>query len=294
MTVNTKPILTLEDHENPIITPDDHTNPILNPEEQQWLLIHLQDCVHLDSQLKKQHFTTVASYPLAPSRRPAGGVIRYNEFMTTPPSNPSQTSRKAIAIDCEMVGVMGNRRELAFLVVVDLLTGEVLVNHFVHPTNTVRNWHTRWSGVTCADMKAAVRKGVAIKGWKAARAMLFEHMDSRTILVGHALHDDLNVLGIIHSTVIDTAILTADAMYKPLAKPFRRTWSLKTLANELIGYKIQRGKNGHSALEDTMATRSVLIYCTRSPLKLEAWADKARGEEPVQHEEPIQSDDSEW
>lgn len=61
-----------------------------------------------------------------------------------------------------MVGVECNRRELAFLVVVDVLTGEILVNKFVQPTTTVRNWYTKYSGVTCADMKLAVKENLAI------------------------------------------------------------------------------------------------------------------------------------
>ncbi|CAG8890242.1 unnamed protein product [Penicillium egyptiacum] len=185
-----------------------------------------------------------------------------------------------------MVDVEGGRKELAFLVVVDLFTGEIIINHFVHPTNIVRNWQTKYSGITCAEMKTAVKKNLAIRRWKEERTMLFDHMDSKTIIVGHALHNDLNSLGIIHPTVIDTSVLTADAVHRPLGRPFRRTWRLRRLADELIGQKIQGGKHGHDALEDTMATRNVLLYCTKNPLELEAWAEKARSEEPVKCEEP--------
>ncbi|KGO36145.1 Exonuclease, RNase T/DNA polymerase III [Penicillium expansum] len=223
------------------------------------------------------------------------GVIQCNEFAKSPMPKENTARRKVLALDCEMVGVEDGRKELAFLVVLDVLTGEVLINNFVNPINVVRNWHTRWSGITCSDMKAAVRENIALRGWRAARASLFEYMDHDTILVGHALQNDLNALGVLHSTVIDTAILTADAVYGPLARPFRRTWSLKALAKDFLGHEIQAGKNGHSALEDTLATRDVLVFCTKNPLEFETWADKARSEEPpVKPEEPEEECDESW
>lgn len=67
-----------------------------------------------------------------------GGVIRCDEFAATPPPKPSLATRQIIAIDCEMVGVGGNRHEFVFLAVIDVLTGEVLINKFVKPTNIVQ------------------------------------------------------------------------------------------------------------------------------------------------------------
>ncbi|CAG7944859.1 unnamed protein product [Penicillium nalgiovense] len=259
-------------------------DPKLPPTEDEQLFNQLLTKVHNEEELKKHHFTMVSTCICDRWGRPTGGVIRYNEFTQTPEHKEDATKRQAIVLDCEMVIVEGYRKELASLVVADLFTGEILINHFVHPTNIVRNWQTRYSGITCAAMKAAVKDNIAIRGWKAARTMLFDLMDSKTIIVGHALYNDLNSLGIIHPTIIDTSILTADAVYRPLGRPFRRTWRLKTLADELIDQKIQSGKCGHSALEDTMATRDVLLHCTRNPLELEAWAENARSEEPVKCE----------
>ncbi|CAG7959872.1 unnamed protein product [Penicillium nalgiovense] len=261
-----------------------YNDPKLTPTEDEQLFNQLLTKVHTEEELKKHHFTLVSTCICDRWGRPTGGVIRYNEFAQTPEHKEDATKRQAIVLDCEMVIVEGYRKELASLVVADLITGEILINHFVHPTNIVRNWQTRYSGITCAAMKAAVKENIAIRGWKAARTMLFDLMDSKTIIVGHAVYNDLNSLGIIHPTIIDTSILTADAVYRPLGRPLRRTWRLKTLADELIGQKIQSGKCGHSALEDTMATRDVLLHCTRNPLELEAWAEKARSEEPVKCE----------
>lgn len=262
-------------------------DPNLVPTDEQGELFgQLLTKVHTEEVLKKKHYTPISARGYG-SRCAAGGVVQYKEFVESPMPNENAARRQALVLDCEMVGVSERRKELAFLVVVDLLTGDVLINNFVHPTNIVRNWFTRSSGITCASMKTAVKDNLALRGWKAAREMLFEHMDSSTILVGHALHNDLNVLGVVHPTIIDTEILTADAVFRPLERPSRRTWSLKTLANDLLGLKIQRGKCGHSALEDAMATRQVLLHCIKSPLDLEAWAGGLRSKEPPKPEEPI-------
>lgn len=65
---------------------------------------------------------------------------------------------------------------------------------------------------------------------------------------------------------------------------------------DLVGQKIPGGKRGHSALEDSMATREVLLHCTRNPLELEAWAEEARSEEPVKCEPETNEPESleEW
>lgn len=39
-----------------------------------------------------------------------------------------------------------------------------------------------------------------IRGSKPARALLFEHVNSKTILVGHAVRNDLNVIGVVQSS----------------------------------------------------------------------------------------------
>ncbi|CAI7641513.1 unnamed protein product [Penicillium viridicatum] len=258
----------------------DDSNLIPTDEHEQ-LFSQLLERVHTEEVLKKQHYIPITARGYG-TRCVPGGVVQYRELVESPTANGRTAKRKVLALDCEMVGVRQ--------AVVDLLTGDVLINKFVHPTNTVRNWCTRSSGITCASMKAAVKDNLALPGWKAAREMLFQHMDSNTILVGHALYNDLNVLGVVHPIIIDTAILTADAVYAPLERPFRRTWSLKTLANDLLGLKIQAGKCGHSALEDAMTTRQILVRCIKSPLILEAWANDLRGKEPPKPKEPVKEE----
>ncbi|KAI1441376.1 ribonuclease H-like protein [Annulohypoxylon stygium] len=197
-----------------------------------------------------------------------------NKFVSTPARVRGLTKRKAIALDCEMVGVADGKDELAQLCAVDLFTGEVLINSLVDPTQPVKDYRTRWSGITLGKMIAAKTCGRTLDGWPAARAKLFEFADEDTILVGHSLNHDLRVLYIAHKQVIDSAVLVAEAVFGR-AQSLRRDWGLKNASQEILGIKIQTSKNGHDCLEDTLATRELVICCLKNPQKLSQWGRDA-------------------
>lgn len=208
------------------------------------------------------------------------GPIPIQHFRSTP--FPGREKRTAIALDCEMVTVETGVNEIAFLSAVDFLTGEILINNYVQPSQKVINWNTRSSGLTPSIMNRAVSMDLAILGgWDRARQMLWDFMDADTVLIGHSIQNDLNVLGMFHSRIVDSSILTAAAVYPelPSAQRLTRTWALKTLAKELLDYDIQNRKKGHSALEDALATRDVVIWCIRYPEELRTWAEDARKKE---------------
>ncbi|KAJ5970415.1 Exonuclease RNase T/DNA polymerase III [Penicillium vulpinum] len=180
-----------------------------------------------------------------------------------------------------MVGVKNGRQALAFLSAINFLTGEVLISRYVTPTEEVLDWRSEFSGVTQAIMTSAVASGAAFRNWREARDKLWDFMDDSTVLVGHSLHYDLEVLGISHAKVVDSAILTAETVFPsiPSTKPLTRMWGLKRLAKDLLGLDIQTGSCGHSALEDAHAARDVTIWCIRNPEELKLWAEKARLQE---------------
>ncbi|KAJ5408532.1 hypothetical protein N7509_002415 [Penicillium cosmopolitanum] len=185
--------------------------------------------------------------------------------------------RTAIVLDCEMVGVAGGRSAVVSLSAIDFFTGEVLINDIVNPTEKVVDWRARYSGVSLARMRRACASGEALRGWKAARQRLWEFMNPNTILIGHSLDNDLDVLGILHHNIVDTAILTAEAVFLPVSHTTRmsRRWGLKPLVDEFLSRDIQVGK-GHSALEDACATRDVLFWCMCNPHLLQVWAEQNR------------------
>lgn len=199
-------------------------------------------------------------------------ALRDEEYLPTPQITSPVSKRTAIVLDCEMVSVVGGRSAVVSLSAIDFFTGEVLINDLVNPTERVIAWRARYSGVSYTMMRRACASGEALRGWKAARQKLWEFMDVETILIGHSLDNDLEVLGILHYNIVDTAILTAEAVFLPISHTtrMRRRWGLKPLANEFLNDEIQVGK-GHSALEDACATRDVLVWCMCNPDLLQVW-----------------------
>jgi DNA polymerase III epsilon subunit-like protein len=168
-----------------------------------------------------------------------------------------------------MAQVKGLRSEVILICAVDYFTGAVLLNRLVHPDERVRDWRTKIHGITDAAMQKAVSQGHVLAGWTEARAELWKLIDQNTILVGHALQHDLDVLRMVHTRVVDSAILARNAvgMYKS-------QWGLQRLCKELLSLEIRNNKGGvHECLEDVLATREVVLWCTQNKQKLEAWAE---------------------
>ncbi|KAI9768887.1 MAG: hypothetical protein M1839_003864 [Geoglossum umbratile] len=207
-------------------------------------------------------------------------VTRCQEFASTP-SHSLQARKKcqAVALDCEMAGVKGATSEVVLLCAVDYLTGETLVNKLIKPSKRVVDWRTRVSGVTAEAMAAAIAQGQALDGWQEARQELWSHVDADTVLIGHSLQNDLDVLRVVHTRVVDSAILARNAAGG------RRQWGLKSLCDELLGLEIQGyERKGHDCLEDTLAAREVVLWCTQNPQALEDWG-RVKGEEEARKEE---------
>lgn len=182
-----------------------------------------------------------------------------------------------MVVDCEMVGVAGGASELVSLSALDLLTGEVVVDSLVVPARPVADWRTQIHGISPTTMAAARAGGMALDGWQAARAELFEHVDEDTVLIGHSLQNDLAVLHIRHDRVVDSAILASEAVFGSDGK--RRSWGLglKNVCSELLGLKIREeaplgASKVHDGLEDVLATREVVLCCLEQPAVFGAWA----------------------
>jgi DNA polymerase III epsilon subunit-like protein len=171
-----------------------------------------------------------------------------------------------------MAGVKGLRSEVILVCAVDYFTGAVLLNRVVDPGEKVRDWRTKIHGITEAAMKAAVSSGQALAGWAGARAELWKLIDQDTILIGHALQHDLDVLRMVHTRIVDSAILARNAV-----STFKNQWGLQRLCEELLGTKIRDNRGAvHDCFEDVLATRALVLYCVQNNAKLEAWAEAKR------------------
>ena len=154
---------------------------------------------------------------------------------------------KFIAMDCEFVGVgpEGIQSELARVSIVDFF-GKLVYDKYVQPRERVTDWRTYVSGIRPSDMQNAI-------SFKQAQKEVSDILKNR-VLVGHAIHHDLEALYLTHprNDIRDTSTHT----------PFKtkyskgKTPSLKKLAAEILKIDIQSGE--HSSVEDARAT--MLIY----------------------------------
>ncbi|KAJ5753466.1 uncharacterized protein N7511_007619 [Penicillium nucicola] len=264
----------------PLIVRGTNRHVVLGMQEQALYLRYLLLQCHSDFRLRAQGFI-VETTTEDTRKRPS---IPKSLFRKTPTAVlGAGQKRQAVVIDCEMVQVTGGLREMAYITAIDFLTGDVLLDHYVKPEKNVVSWDTRYSGVTPYAMDKAVRKGQAIMGWVRAREQVWRFVGPETVLIGHSLNNDLDMLGIVHPRIVDSSILTSEAVFNELlpAQALSRTWSLKTLTNELAGYEIQAGKKGHDAYEDTMATRDVLIWCIRNQKLWAIWSAERRDAEKI-------------
>lgn len=206
-------------------------------------------------------------------------VNTFKSLDAQPPLEPSKscTKRQAIVLDCEMVGVGpgGSISALGRLSAIDFLTGELLIDKLVQPPRIVTKWRTQWSGITAASMQAARDSGEVLEGAAAARELISRHMDDETVLVGHALYNDLAVLGIQHEKVVDSASMVEAAV----GYGVRIMLGLKKLCKELLGISVQEdGRKGHDSIEDVLATRELVLWCMEHPKVLRGWGAKRKNE----------------
>ncbi|KAA8903988.1 hypothetical protein FN846DRAFT_953312 [Sphaerosporella brunnea] len=187
-------------------------------------------------------------------------LARNWSFCRAPPRVPGVEKSKAVVIDCEMGGTHLDRSELIMLCATDLFTGQVLINQLVKPSTPVKDLRTEWSGVTQELMNEAIRTGAYLDGWGHARAELFRYIDVDTIIIGHAVHNDLQQLRLIHERIIDTSL------FVPRLKG--RKQSLKSLTWEILKKQVQRGSgvSGHNCLEDTMGARELVLWSLFHPV----------------------------
>ncbi|XP_034564260.1 RNA exonuclease 4 [Notolabrus celidotus] len=149
---------------------------------------------------------------------------------------------RAVAIDCEMVGV-GHDGEDSILARVSLVNqfGKCIYDKFVKPTEKVTDYRTAVSGVRPED----IQDGEDVQ---TVQREVAEILQGR-IVVGHAIHNDLKILLLDHpkKKIRDTQ------KYKPFKKTVKSGRpSLKLLCREILNVKVQQGE--HSSVQDAQAT----------------------------------------
>nr|CAG4638267.1 EOG090X01LQ [Cyclestheria hislopi] len=150
------------------------------------------------------------------------------------------------ALDCEMC-YTGKGLELCKLTVVGI-DGCLVYETLVKPHRSIVDYNTRFSGLNVNNL------GKATKRLRDVQNDLMGFINGETILIGHGLENDLRALGLLHSNVIDTAVLFPH--YYGL--PFRR--SLKSLVSAHLQREIQTRLDGHDSFEDARACVELVLW----------------------------------
>ncbi|RCN52491.1 exonuclease [Ancylostoma caninum] len=179
-----------------------------------------------------------------------------SEFHATPePAGPSDPRTDAFyALDCEFVYTTWGK-EAARVTMVDEYGNEV-VDCVFQPEHELVDPNTRYSGLTTADIENSETTLSDV------REILFEMINSETILIGHALENDLKALRIVHDNVIDTSVLFSRSSAE--GRRFKR--SLKSLAREKLDMEIQSEAGGHDSGEDAWAAMRLVLRAVKSAM----------------------------
>jgi len=168
-------------------------------------------------------------------------------------SYPNNGNFGIYGIDCEMCYTKCGL-ELAKVTVVGV-DGRLVYESLVWPENSIIDFNTRYSGISAKDFVSGQYKNI-----KEVQNDLMGFLNADTILVGHGLENDLRALNLIHSTILDTAVVFPH--FNGL--PFRR--SLRSLVSSYLKRDIQISNWGHDSYEDARACIELMLWKTRKDL----------------------------
>ncbi|XP_048009507.1 interferon-stimulated 20 kDa exonuclease-like 2 [Megalobrama amblycephala] len=154
---------------------------------------------------------------------------------------------KYVALDCEMVGTgpKGICSELARCSIVNY-DGDVLYDKFIKPINPVTDYRTRWSGVRRKDLVNATP-------FHTAQKEIVKILKGKMV-VGHAIHNDFKVIKYFHPNCQTRDTSKIPLLNQKAGQPENITLSLKRLTKAILNQDIQTGNDGHSSVEDAVAT----------------------------------------
>ncbi|XP_010870141.2 RNA exonuclease 1 homolog isoform X2 [Esox lucius] len=167
---------------------------------------------------------------------------------------PADGNGGVYALDCEMCYTKQGL-ELTRVTVINSEL-KVIYDTFVKPESKVVDYNTRFSGVTEEDLENAT---ITLRD---VQAVMLNMFNAESILIGHSLESDLFALKIIHSTVVDTAIIFPHR----LGLPYKR--ALRNLMADHLKRIIQDSVDGHDSSEDACACMQLMMWKIREDAKV--------------------------
>ncbi|KAK7196325.1 Exonuclease [Novymonas esmeraldas] len=157
------------------------------------------------------------------------------------PAAVASSAVRVVALDCEMVQVESGESALARATLVDVVTGEVVLDMLVKPRERVTDYLTRYSGID-----AAILEPVSATLADCQRS-LQRHVDAETFVVGHSLENDFKACKCIPNCyVLDTTWLYPH----PAGLPYKN--ALRFLAQRYLQRRIQQG--AHDSAVDALVS----------------------------------------
>ena len=162
----------------------------------------------------------------------------------SPRPNLHRGETPVVAVDCEMVGVDGNQDALARVSIVNY-NGHVIMDKYVIPDKRITDFRSWVSGVYPYHLK--IENGAIT--FKEAKKMSHRILKDK-IIAGHSLNHDFKVLDF--TPPEEDGKLRDLTRFTKYKNQFGQIRSLKNLALDLLGKKIQQGE--HSSVTDAQAS----------------------------------------
>ncbi|KAF9296903.1 hypothetical protein BGZ88_011571 [Linnemannia elongata] len=175
------------------------------------------------------------------------------ETVKPPKTTLSPPPKKMIAMDCEMCRTEAGQ-ELTRVTLIDE-AGKTVYDELVMPENPILDYLTQYSGMTAARLSGVTTRLAEVQ------EKLKDFVDYNTILVGHSLENDMQVLKLAHPFIIDTSLVyhhTRGPPYRP---------GLKWLAQKWLQRQIQANiERGHDSAEDALACMDLIKLKLTKPV----------------------------
>ena len=181
--------------------------------------------------------------------------VSYDNLQSGDPRHESGPIPKTIALDCEMVETTDplsgrtDSKALARLSVIDGCNPEnVLIDTLVKPYWPVTDYRTRINGITEESLKDCQFT------LRHAQKFMHDLCTSQTVLIGHAISNDLAALKMVHFRVVDSSFLFSFDAENP--DPSNRIPSLKDCVASILGDKMPAT---HDSVNDSRQSMNLCL-----------------------------------